>query len=135
MVLACRNSRKTSGQTSALVVGCGGLGCELVKILSQTGGFQLTLVDFDTIDLTNLNRQFYYTRDDIGKSKSQRLASKVNCAYFCSKIEEVDSIEFYRGFGVVFNCLDSDRVRSHVNKMCYLSRTRLIDGASGGWLG
>ena len=55
-----------------LVVGSGGIGCELLKTLALSGAKQLThitLVDLDTIDLSNLNRQFLFRRHHIGQSK------------------------------------------------------------------
>ena len=53
-----------------LLVGVGGIGCEVLKYLSKSVFKQLFIVDLDTIELSNLNRQFYFKDEHIGQSKS-----------------------------------------------------------------
>lgn len=52
------------------VVGAGGIGCELLKNLVLTGFTNLHVIDLDTIDVSNLNRQFLFQRQHVGQSKS-----------------------------------------------------------------
>ena len=52
------------------MVGAGGIGCELLKNLVLTGFGEIHIVDLDTIDLSNLNRQFLFRQEHIKKSKS-----------------------------------------------------------------
>ena len=59
-----------------LMVGAGGIGCELLKDLVLTGYGEIHIVDLDTVTLSNLNRQFYFVKD-IDKSKSFTIASAV----------------------------------------------------------
>jgi ubiquitin-like 1-activating enzyme E1 B len=53
-----------------LMVGAGGIGCELLKNLVLTGFGEIHIVDLDTIDLSNLNRQFLFRQEHIKKSKA-----------------------------------------------------------------
>ena len=53
-----------------LVVGAGGIGCELVKTLVLTGFDDLTVIDLDTIDTSNLNRQFLFRKRHVGMAKA-----------------------------------------------------------------
>lgn len=57
-------------QARLLMVGAGGIGCELLKNLVLTGFGEIHIVDLDTIDLSNLNRQFLFRHEHIKKSKA-----------------------------------------------------------------
>ena len=98
-----------------LVVGAGGLGCEILKNLALMGFGDITVIDMDTIDLSNLNRQFLFRERDVGKPKAtvaaefimQRVPTCKVTPHFC-KIEEKDE-EFYRTFNLIvtgysYNC-------------------------------
>lgn len=56
--------------TNLLIVGVGGIGCELLKNLAKSGFRKFTILDLDTIEDTNLNRQFFFRKGDIGGYKS-----------------------------------------------------------------
>lgn len=119
-----------------LVVGCGGLGCELAKLLAMSSENKVTFIDDDTIDATNLNRQFFFSTEDIGKSKSQVVSEKTRLGnHICGRIEHYKKLEFYKQFDVVYNCLDNDTARTFVNERCHASETKMVDGGSAGWLG
>lgn len=104
-----------------LVVGAGGLGCELLKNLALLGFGRLDVIDMDTIDLSNLNRQFLFAQGDIGRSKATVAAEVIekrvpHCrvtAHHC-RIQDRDA-EFYRQFHVVVCGLDSVVARRWIN--------------------
>lgn len=57
--------------SNVLIGGAGGVGCEIIKSLSKCGFRKFTLIDLDTIEMTNLNRQFYFRKKHVGLGKSE----------------------------------------------------------------
>jgi ubiquitin-activating enzyme E1 C len=132
-----------------LVIGAGGLGCELLKTLALSGVKNIDVIDLDVIDLTNLNRQFLFRKSDVGKPKSEVAAAFIRkrCpgvtinAHFC-KIQDFDT-EFYKAFHVIIGGLDSIEARSWINNLLVTiareSNNELvipyIDGGTEVWAG
>ncbi|XP_057379438.1 NEDD8-activating enzyme E1 catalytic subunit-like [Daphnia carinata] len=106
-----------------LVVGAGGLGCELLKNLALMGFRQLHVIDMDTIDVSNLNRQFLFRHSDVGKPKAEVAANFINqrilhcnVTPYYAKIQDYDT-SFYSQFHVVVCGLDSIIARRWINGM------------------
>ena len=126
-----------------LVIGAGGIGCELLKTLAMTGFKDIELIDLDTIDISNLNRQFLFRKDDVGKPKSEVAAKAIkkrfphmNIKSYVGNIKDGQfRSDFFKRFDIVFNALDNIEARKHVNRVCLSLDRPLIDGGSTGFVG
>ncbi|WVQ93111.1 hypothetical protein IAU59_000175 [Kwoniella sp. CBS 9459] len=131
--------------TKILVVGAGGIGCELLKNLVLVGFANIEIIDLDTIDLSNLNRQFLFRKPDISKPKALVAAATARHFNPSSGIEiharhgnvkdSVNDLEWIKGFGLVMNALDNMDARRHVNRLCQAAGVPLIESGTAGYLG
>ncbi|KAG6072598.1 hypothetical protein E4U16_005244 [Claviceps sp. LM84 group G4] len=130
-------------QARVLMVGAGGIGCELLKNLVLTGFGEVHIVDLDTIDLSNLNRQFLFRQEHIKKSKAlvaKDAASKFNphvkiVAHHANIKDDEFTVSWFKQFSIVFNALDNLDARRHVNKMCLAADVSLIESGTTGFNG
>jgi adenylyltransferase/sulfurtransferase len=114
-------------QARVLVVGAGGLGCPALIHLASAGVGFITIADFDTIDESNLSRQWLFGPEDIGKSKAL-VAERVLTQKFPDIQIEVEDrgvlqaniLELVRRHDVVVDCTDSISMRYMLNDACEL---------------
>lgn len=130
-------------QCKLLMVGAGGIGCELLKNLVLTGFTNIDVIDLDTIELSNLNRQFLFQKCHVGKPKATTAKESVlkynpNAniqAYHDSIMNPKYNVDYFKQFNLVLNALDNKKARSHVNRLCLAADVPLIESGSAGYLG
>ncbi|KAJ5994477.1 hypothetical protein N7451_010201 [Penicillium sp. IBT 35674x] len=139
----------TLESSKILVIGAGGLGCEILKNLALSGFKDIHVIDMDTIDISNLNRQFLFRQADIGKPKAEVAAAfvekrvkGVNITPYVGKIQDKDE-DYYMQFKIIICGLDSIEARRWINSTLVgmvdfenpESLKPLIDGGTEGFKG
>ncbi|XP_078435462.1 SUMO-activating enzyme 2 isoform X2 [Wolffia australiana] len=107
--MASESQLQAIKNAKVLMVGAGGIGCELLKTLALSGFADIHIVDMDTIEVSNLNRQFLFRQHHVGQSKAK--------------------------FNVVLNGLDNLDARRHVNRLCLAAEVPLVESGTTGFLG
>lgn len=139
--LISQEEQERLAQMRVVVLGCGGLGGYIIEMLSRIGVGRLTLVDFDTFDESNLNRQLLSTEKNLGVSKvreAQRRVKLINSLVEVEVVgervseENMDSI--IEGAMVVVDALDSIPLKKQVEKSCTRMDIPMVHGAIGGWI-
>lgn len=111
--------------SSVLVVGCGGTGTSCAEMLVRGGIGSVKLIDPDTIDGTNLQRQALFTERDIGKSKAETAArelasinSEVCITGFVGRVDADNAETLVREADLVMDCTDDMGARFLINDAC-----------------
>jgi molybdopterin-synthase adenylyltransferase len=124
-------------QSHALIIGAGGLGAPVAMYLAAAGVGNLTICDFDQVDLTNLQRQIIHTTAAVGQNKAlsaqATIASlnpevkvnvettRLNDDALAARVVEAD---------VVIDCSDNFATRYLLNQLCFTHKTPLVSGAA-----
>jgi adenylyltransferase/sulfurtransferase len=118
-----------------VIVGVGGLGCASATYLTAAGVGHITIVDADTVELPDLNRQILYGEEDIGKKKVivakrrlSRLNSNVEITPVFARITEKNAASLISGAQVVVDGLDNSATRLVVNSACVKQKIAYIYG-------
>lgn len=124
-------------QSHALVVGAGGLGCPAALYLASAGVGQITLIDHDVVDVTNLQRQIAHTQDRVGQLKVESLKKaieqinpevQVHCV-----AQQADSVLLNHHVAladVVLDCTDNFETRHAINLACVQHHKPLVSGSA-----
>lgn len=129
-------------KSKVCIVGCGGLGGFIIEILARIGVGNLVLVDGDTFNETNLNRQLMSTEKNIGKSKVEEAAlrvgqinSEVKVTTYNTFFDKNNGSEILDGCDLAIDALDNVESRLVLELACEEYGIDLVHGAIGGWYG
>ena len=127
--------RKLMG-AKALIIGAGGLGSPAAVYLSLAGVGTVGLVDFDVVELSNLQRQILHHTTDVGRPKLQSARDNlhaynpdVNVVLHEVRLESDNAMEIIGQYDLVVNGADNFATRYLVNDACYLLNKPLVDGS------
>ncbi len=127
---------------NVVVIGAGGLGSPVLTYLGCAGVGSIKIVDLDTVDITNLNRQFFYAEEELGQAKATLAAQRIKrqnphiqVVDICTKLtaENVDNI--LSEATVVVDCVDNIDTRIIVNEYCVTHDIPFVEAGIDGMYG
>jgi len=118
-----------------VIIGVGGLGCSSAMYLTAAGVGHITIVDFDTVELSDLNRQVLYWRDDIGEKKVtaahrklSELNSSIDITPVFQEVRDDNAVDIIGGAQLVIDGTDNLATRLTINSACIKTKTPYIYG-------
>jgi len=129
-------------ESSVMIVGVGGTGGEVAKNLALLGIGNLILIDLDTIEYSNLNRQLLFSGNDVGKNKAeiakkhiiQRYNQDINIVTHTTTVQEIP-FHIFTELDAIAGCVDNFLARQYLNELAIELKIPLIDSATDGYFG
>ncbi len=122
--------------SKVLIIGAGGLGSPVAVYLALAGVGTLGIVDFDTVDITNLQRQILHHNDDVGRSKVESAKETilaynpdVNVITHEEPVTSENAMELFEPYDIIISGADNFPARYLINDAAYLSNKPLVDGS------
>ncbi len=119
-----------------LVVGAGGLGCPALQYLAAAGLGEIGIVDDDTIDLSNLQRQVLYTTADVGKKKAAVAALRllainpeIKVTPYELRVDNGNALKLFNSYDIIVDGTDNFATRYLINDACVLLKKPLVFAA------
>ncbi len=129
-------------QSKVLILGCGGLGCASATYLAAAGIGCISLIDFDAIDDSNLQRQIAFNESSIGEPKAKALANRltqinrhIQVDYRIEKAIESNLLGQLENFDLVLDGCDNFETRFTANRAAVKLKTPLVSAAAIGFQG
>ncbi len=124
-------------QSRVLMIGAGGLGCAAAQYLVAAGIGQLTLVDDDKVELSNLQRQVLHCDATVGEMKVhsaqkalERLNPHTKITAIATRLNDDELQALVEQHHVVLDCTDNVATRNQLNRLCFALKTPLVSGAA-----
>ena len=134
--------QKRLAESTAAVIGCGGLGAPVLTSLALAGVGKLRLIDHDRIGLSNLNRQFLYEESELDKEKCERAAdflrrrnSVIVLETVCERLTEENAGRLLSGVDVIVDGVDRVETRRHAGRAARRLSVPLVEGGVHGFYG
>jgi sulfur carrier protein ThiS adenylyltransferase len=128
--------------STAVIVGLGGLGCPASLYLAAAGFGKLILIDGDEIELSNLQRQILFRESDVGSLKAKvaskrlsKLNPKVAFDVLLENVDRQDLVGLVDEAAVILDCTDNMETRQEINRTAVAYNKPLISAAAMGWEG
>jgi len=129
-------------QSKVIIIGLGGLGTVVASYLCRMGIGEITVCDYDKIDISNLHRQILYNSNDLGSQKAKKTQDNLNLinpGIIIKAIEKPLSKpsldKLVTDQDVVVDATDNFKSRYLINEVCWKNKKTLVSGSAIGWKG
>lgn len=132
-------------EQNIMIIGCGALGCELLKNLTMMGCKNISVTDPDHIETSNLSRQFLFRNKDVKKSKSQVASNYINKRFNDNIVksyehklsnENINIVNsLFEDKNIIINALDNLTARRFVDSVCFEKNKPLFESGTMGMKG
>ncbi|SHI85226.1 HesA/MoeB/ThiF family protein [Algibacter luteus] len=119
-----------------LVVGAGGLGCPILQYLTAAGVGTIGVIDFDVVELSNLQRQVLFGKSSLGKNKAiaakerlEDLNESIQINAYAERLTHQNAINLFENYDIIVDGSDNFETRYLVNDACLITNKPLVFGA------
>ncbi|MFZ2316049.1 MAG: ThiF family adenylyltransferase [Gammaproteobacteria bacterium] len=125
IIMIGQNGQDRLLSSSVLVIGAGGVGCPLLLYLAGSGVGKISIIDPDTVDISNLHRQILFTVDDLGKYKAiiaeerlRELNPNISISSHIKKLTLSNAKNLFQDYDLIIDGSDNFQTRYLVNDIC-----------------
>lgn len=136
------NAQEKLKMSNVLLIGAGGIGCIVAELLARAGIGKLTVIDFDHVEMSNLQRQLAFNSNDLGCYKADVLVEKlhkinphVTLVSQCYKLTEQNISTLFKGQDLILDACDNFATRYLVNQYAMQLNTPLLSASAIGYDG
>jgi adenylyltransferase/sulfurtransferase len=122
--------------SKVLVIGAGGLGCPILQYLTAAGVGTIGIIDFDVVELSNLQRQVLFGTSSLGKNKAiaakerlEDLNDAILIIAYAEKLSHQNTIDLFNQYDIIVDGTDNFETRYLVNDACIITNKPLVFGA------
>jgi molybdopterin/thiamine biosynthesis adenylyltransferase len=123
-------------ESRILLIGAGGLGCPSALYLAAAGVGTLGIIDYDAVDLSNLQRQILHSEQEVGNPKAESAArrlkginSEIKVVPILERLSRDNAMRIVSNYDIVVNGCDNFPTRYLINDACVFAKKPLVDGS------
>src|SRR5579885_191130 len=123
-------------ESKALLIGAGGLGCPTALYLAAAGVGTLGIIDYDAVDLSNLQRQILHSEQEVGNPKAESAArrlkginSDIKIVPILERLSRDNVMRIIADYDIIVNGCDNFPTRYLINDACVFAKKPLVDGS------
>lgn len=131
-----QNGQDKISNAKVLVIGAGGLGCPILQYFTAVGVGTIGIVDFDVVDISNLQRQVLFGTSSLGKNKAKAakarledLNDQITIVAYAEKLTHKNAIDLFNQYDIIVDGTDNFETRYLVNDACIITNKPLVFGA------